>query len=523
MNQQVIESRKRRGGGALALAALACLGLLLAWTAVGSTPDPMALAQEALPGTATATQLPPFISPRTTPTFTRTPPSRPAPQSIKYITNPTEAYVLGQRYHRDEQSRSDEGIIPSNTSSVSGEAVAQSFRYFPLILTNDDWLWYKGAGKDAPYPERVFLNLLGGSWWYDWQHEEGNLASRQYAPMVWCSNLPNEPGFPSESWNPQELAEKAKKYPGRVWLIFNEPDFPPGEVGSNYQFGQCGDLLCRTANYATLVPQVTMTPGTTPTATSTFTATPTPRPGVPATLTPTPVWPCSWPKVSDPPAYLDDLMKKMIRMAADRYAQIYRIIKANDPTAKVFCCGNFSGEYDTIWWQKFLEQLRLYHRDVRIDGVAIHAYPWGTSIRACQSYDSQEDIWRCLKPAFERFRTMHIEELQRPDTPLAPNAPIWITEIGYLFDRWVDVGTPTPPPLTSAHVRDYLMKPMVEWLQSGGTGYQAVGWYISIDNINDTPLQTNLFEYVPPPTSPSVLTTPGAYWANTSPKLSPAP
>lgn len=524
MNPQTTEARKRRGG-ALALAAVAGLALLLAWTAADSAPNPMALAQEALPRTSTATQLPPFTSPRSTPTFTRTPPPRPAPQPIKYITNPTEAYVLGQRYHRSEQSRSDEDFVPSNTLPASGKAATQRFRYLPLILTNDDWLWHKGTGKDAPYSESVFLSLLGGSWWYDWNHENpGNLSNKQYAPMIWCSNLPNEPGHPVGSWNPQELAEKARNYPGRTWLIFNEPDHPPGEVGSNYQFGQCGELLCKAANYATLVPQVTMTPGTTPTATPTFTPTPTPQPGVPATPTSTPVWPCSWPKTSPTPAYMNDLTNKIIRMAADRYAQIYRIIKANDPTAKVFCCGNFFGEYDTNWWQKFLEQLRLYHRDVRIDGVAMHAYPWSKSIQACEGHITQQDIFQnCLQDALKEFRNQHVLELQRPDTPLSPNAPIWITEIGYLFDRWTDTGTPTPVPLTSEMVRGYLMKPLVEWLQGGGTGYQAVGWYISIDNINDTPLQTNLFEYVLPPTSPSVLTTPGAYWANTSPNLSSTP
>jgi hypothetical protein len=50
--------------------------------------------------------------------------------------------------------------------------------------------------------------------------------------------------------------------------------------------------------------------------------------------------------------YLEQLTAKMIRMAADRYAQIYRLIKATDPTAKVFCCGNFYGEYNSYWWQK---------------------------------------------------------------------------------------------------------------------------------------------------------------------------
>jgi hypothetical protein len=48
-----------------------------------------------------------------------------------------------------------------------------------------------------------------------------------------------------------------------------------------------------------------------------------------------------------------------------------------------------------------------------------------------------------------------------------------------------------------------------------------VAWFIAInrhDDPNNLPLlRTMLFEYVPPPTSPSVLTDPGAFWANTDP------
>jgi len=215
-------------------------------------------------------------------------------------------------------------------------------------------------------------------------------------------------------------------------------------------------------------------------------------------------------------------MAKMIRMAADRYAQIYRLIKATDPTAGVFCCGNFYGEYDTGWWQKFLEQLRLHHRDVKIDGVAMHAYPWSASIRACETFSEQPRIWQdCLQGQLSLFSSLHAQELRRPDTPLAPDAPIWIMEIGYLNDKWVPPGQQPPNPLTSAQMTQYLMQPMVEWLQGGGTGYEAVAWFVSINKLedpNNLPLvRTMLFEYVPPPTSPSVLTTPGSYWANTDP------
>jgi hypothetical protein len=224
---------------------------------------------------------------------------------------------------------------------------------------------------------------------------------------------------------------------------------------------------------------------------------------------------------------LEDLTTKMIRMAADRYAQIYRLIKATDPTAKVFCCGNFFGEYDSPWWQKFLEQLRLHHRDVKIDGVAMHAYPWSASIRACETFYERPDIWRnCLRGRLELFSSLHADELRRSDTPLAPNAPIWITEIGYLFDPWVPNGTPTPPPLTSEQVTTYLMQPLVTWMQGGGTGYEAAAWFVSInkhtDPANLPPLRTMLFAYVAPTATPSALTNPGVYWANTDPMPAPA-
>lgn len=267
--------------GAAILLLLVVFSLLLALLLVRGAPDPTALAQEGATTTSTFTPGPPFTSPRSTPTFTRTPPPRPAPLPIKYITNPTEAYVLGQRYYQGERPRGSEGAIPSDFPTASGEAVTQRFQYLPLVLTNGEWLWYKGTGKSKAYPQSGFLIQLRGSWWYDWQHDytwgnHGNFAYTQYVPMVWCADLPGEPGVPPGAadnglghWNPQELAAKVAQNPGRIWLIFNEPDHPPTGWGANYKFQQCAEYLCQAANYATLPPSVTMTPGTTPTATST--------------------------------------------------------------------------------------------------------------------------------------------------------------------------------------------------------------------------------------------------------------
>jgi hypothetical protein len=458
----------------------------------------VALAQEG--ATSTSTPGPPFTSPRGTPTFTRTPPPRPTPQPIRYITNPTEAYALGQRYYQGERPRGGESAIPSNTPLASGEAVTQRFRYLPLILTNGKRLWHKGTGKDGAFPGSGFLSRLGVSWWYDWQHDyawgdHGNFAYTGFAPMVWCADRPNEippditnNGF-GGSWNEQELAARVAQNRGRTWLIFNEPDMPYGiinETTQTYGYQQCAWVLCYMAHKALNLDPV-----------------------------------CTWTGAT-PPSNNATIEAKMMEIAVARYIAIYDIIKASDPTAKVFCCGNFAAMYNSSWWQEFLQRLSGTGR--RIDGVAVHAYPWSRSIQACEDFQPESRIWYdCLQEQLDLFRSLHVQEMARGDTPLAPNAPIWITEIGYLFARWVEPPQ-TVPTLTPQQVRDYLMQPMVEWLQGGGTGYQRVAWYVSIDatwrGTNDV---TNLFLYPAPGATPSTLTTPGAYWATVVPTPAAAP
>ncbi len=242
--------------------------------------------------------------------------------------------MLGQRYYQGERPKGGEGAIPSSTPSVSGEAVTQRSQYLPLVLTNGEWLWYKGTGKSKAYPQSGFLIRLRGSWWYDWQHD-----------------------------------------------------------------------------------------------------------------------------------------------------------------------------YTSPWWQKFLQQLRLYHSDVKIDGLAIHAYPWGSSVRDCWNYQPVPDIWEdCMQGELERNRN----DFRAIGAPLVPDAPLWITETGYL-----GIPTEVSPPLTMQQVQDYVMDPMIVWLQSGNTGYQSVAWFISIDN--PPPYATNLFEATLPQHTPSAMTILGARWATVTP------
>ena len=63
------------------------------------------------------------------------------------------------------------------------------------------------------------------------------------------------------------------------------------------------------------------------------------------------------------------------------------------------------------------------------------------------------------------------------------------------------------------------MLPLVEWLQGGGSGIQAVAWYVTIDQANYTAVQTNLFEVVG---GAYVVTDPvGVTWSTVVPVSSP--
>ena len=187
------------------MAALAALALLLAWTASGGPPDPSALAQEGATSTSTITPLPPFTSPRSTPTFTATPRPAPIPHPIEFITNPTESYVLSQRYFRNRGRGDAQGADASEPQFDGEEAQpmhapeARSL-YLPLIRRDVGPLaWHKGAGQGIQYLQHSFVYGLGVTWWYDWQHDyawfvTGRIAEPSYKPMVWCPHLPGEPG-----------------------------------------------------------------------------------------------------------------------------------------------------------------------------------------------------------------------------------------------------------------------------------------------------------------------------------------
>lgn len=87
-------------------------------------------------------------------------------------------------------------------------------------------------------------------------------------------------------------------------------------------------------------------------------------------------------------------------------------------------------------------------------------------------------------------------ELARSDLILVPNAPIWLTEFGYLVYNGPQRPFPIPTALTEAEVANHLMIPLISWMQTGETGYQAIAWYVTIDESDYTAAETDLFMVV---------------------------
>lgn len=331
----------------------------------------------------------------------------------------------------------------------------------------------------TPGPNVAPLKL---NWYYNWNYRSTEtpspFESKFFVPMVWCAGKSSD-GVGANHIDAAKLQQLAAAYPGRVWLVFNEPDFPAAKNSNTdvFSYLPCAQWLCKIIQQQN--PQDNY-----PCIWGGNSGTPTPNPTVQATL-----------------------QAKMAELAADRFAEVSDILKTVDPTAKVFCCGNFF-DHNTDWWEDFKNHLRMQHSDVKIDGVAIHVYPWTRSTN-CHLQSLPADVWECLQHDLEDYAAIHAAELELADSVLAPGAPIWVTEYGYLN---YNGPTPTPGTPTVDEIVNYVMMPMVSWLQTGQLGYQAVAWYVTIDQDPKTPEETNLF-YV---TSSGIyaLTTPvGTTWA----------
>ncbi|PKO20693.1 MAG: hypothetical protein CVU38_18770 [Chloroflexi bacterium HGW-Chloroflexi-1] len=291
--------------------------------------------------------------------------------------------------------------------------------YLPLFLQ-----WYpkivygwKGVGHPAEGAQlgANSSNSFWGiypDWWYNWGYSgpfmssqihsaaetlaglEAGLRDQQYVPMVWCMADVGS-SFPT----PTQVADLARRYPGRVWLMFNEPD---------NAIDQCGLPINSSYHYI------------------------------------------DQKKWSELGTYL-----------AQQYILYYDAIKAADRHARLFPLGllqlpmpNLQGQWNdgrgTPIWNAFLAYLKNPpdHIARSLDGIAIHVYPISPSTfhtPLCRySYLDYPCVQEALPVAYRFFQ----------DDPTTAGKPIWITEIGSLIKDNLQPWTTT---------RDGFESPMLTW------------------------------------------------------------
>jgi len=306
---------------------------------------------------------------------------------------------------------------------------------------------WKGVGDPGlldAHPSDGFWGV-NPDWWYNWGAQgpfvgaqavgsaaqvisilEAGLQDLHYVPMIHC---------PSEATSfypdPQGAALLARKYPGRIWLLFNEPD----------NAALCGgDINKRHQDFVPVDPHAS-SPG-------------------------------DW---SDLGKYL-----------GEQYVQYYDAIKAADPTARVFAFSPVQlpmpGLFGLFWpggvelWNTFLQELNRQGRP--LDGIAVHAYPSNASTyhQGCQSYYLDPTcVQEALTSAYQFFQGTDNTPSQNAYPTLTRGKPIWVTETGALAALNASV---QGQPLTWARVRDGFETPMLTWFQQN-TGIGGSRQYIN--------------------------------------------
>lgn len=87
----------------------------------------------------------------------------------------------------------------------------------PLSFRNS-YSWRFGVGVPNSTAEGQWVARLGAGWWYDWRMRP-NLGGTigEYWQMIRLWNCELNPG-------PEVFGPEAKRRPGQVWIIGNEPD-----------------------------------------------------------------------------------------------------------------------------------------------------------------------------------------------------------------------------------------------------------------------------------------------------------
>lgn len=344
--------------------------------------------------------------------------------------------------------------LPTPTKGVGPTATplersALTHRVF-LPLVQDQLLrygWKGTAGGDIASPDWYYywelqtpFPAVGASQVTALERLEAGLAeSAKYVPMVWCTSDVPHFGFPNQPFpTPSQIAGLANKYPGRVWLMFNEPDNSDPAAG-------CGGHILNDVINGHLI------------ANGEWTALGT---------------------------YL-----------AEEYAKYYRAIKQADPTARVFTIAplrlpmpTLSGVAESVGvplWNSFLQGVQ--DEGVDMDGIAIHAYPNNPSTRhtpTCHAGDPLEApcVQEALLDAYKFFQGTDGAISQNAYPGLTRNKTIWITETGVLANSGTCAVGKT---LNPERVRDEYLRPMVQWLNAhavptGDAPYlNAMAWYVT--------------------------------------------
>ncbi len=345
----------------------------------------------------------------------------------------------------------------------------------------------EAIGLDAA-PANQFWGLAH-KWWYDWGHRvrdttaqaatspagtlailEAGLKDIGYAPMLYCMSDASH-----GSLSPLDAAGLARKYPGRVWLLFNEPDNP----------FQCGSAIDENNSAKKIERWVEKE---------------------------------NWEKLGE---YL-----------GQQYVLYYDAIKAADPAAKIFFntwqlpLPTLTGIYKpggVRLWNAFLQEVNRQGRS--LDGLALHAYPSDpTTFHAgCQWYYYLEPncVQEALVSAYKFFQGSDGTPSQNLYAALTRNKPIWITEIGVLQNLGYTISGGNPQKLTWKLVNEKFETPLLSWLTQNTIPNKScayingVAWFTTY-----TPDYTasNLLDHLAFQAMPSVhqLSPVGATWRDAS-------
>lgn len=334
--------------------------------------------------------------------------------------------------------------------------------WLPLVLR--DWpikYGWKGVADTNEVLSATKANGFWGlnpGWYYNWGYAgpwaaaHGGRAQNATAAALMAAAM-NDPAYVPMIWCTDDVgagmalptAEAiARDHPGRVWLVFNEPD-------NNYSGDSCGYYVDH--YYSKL--GIFYFNGS------------------------------NWSALG--------------QYIAQQYIRYYDAIRSADPTARLFPFGGTflpketgaNGPKEIQIWNGFTNYLANPtaepNRTPRpLDGIAIHAYPNVSA--GCGIADST-----CLQQALNAAHNF-FQGTTTPTPPAPTNAnpsltkgkPIWITEIGHL------AGAPTPgSPVGRATVQAYtanvLTNPLMTWFTTnavpGGSApyLNSIAWFSTHD------------------------------------------